>query len=529
MSAINIFKTVLLLVVFSLTACNGSNNAGGDDSQVGDGESGFTGQQRIITPTQPAEIDLSCDEAIYPGPAWVQCEAQGTMDVQQATTEPLTNPDFLIQILTRSGIDFVDTLMSYINDPTRLAGLTLSSFAGLPLVGDPYRYPTSPGPNGASFYENEADVIEVLFYDRNCARLPGKVWRPLHLPDDQRLPAIVYNNGSIVGIQEIYYWIVQPLVRAGYLVMTFDQRGQGNADFIAADGSLGTNINPEIFWMNLVDAIDFLNSSPDAPYPQDLSCEGATPSDMNRFNPHHQVLDPDRLGVAGHSFGAAGATIAQSFGAPGAEPWPGLLVTENPIDVIVAHDALGRPDSPVNANATALFPGGANAAGPIDLLLQIPYPAIVPRVPALDMPSDYGAIPLPHLRPDKDNYLQSFHYWQSFDQPVMTVIPYASTHTQYSPVPFISGASWCAAGEEQVCDSGWATQMATHYTVAWFDRWLKQAAEQGYENADIRLLDDGNDLTGAVNMSWHYRSARDFPNRTGGRQLCMDIRAGCDR
>lgn len=70
--------------------------------------------------------------------------------------------------------------------------------------------------------------------------------------------------------------------------------------------------------------------------------------------------------------------------------------------------------------------------------------------------------------------------------------------------------------------------MAEYYTLAWFDRWLKQPGEPGYATADARLLDDGGPQ-GAVKMSYRFHSARDFPDRSGRRHVCEDIRAGCSR
>jgi hypothetical protein len=64
------------------------------------------------------------------------------------------------------------------------------------------------------------------------------------------------------------------------------------------------------------------------------------------------------------------------------------------------------------------------------------------------------------------------------------------------------------------------------WQVAWFDRWLKKPGEAGYTDADARLLNDAGPQ-GAVKMSFHFRSARDFPNHSGVREHCESIRTGC--
>jgi hypothetical protein len=511
------------LLCVLLSACGAGSGVEADQSA--------DRQSDAMRPTQPAFIDRSCDEAVYPQAAWLECDLMTFALTRAGMTEPLENPAFMQQILRQSGAQVLNTLTSIADDPSRLFGLPSLSYLGVgPLIGDPFRYPGAPGPNGSHFYETEAEVVDVLFHDRLCARLPGKVFRPRAVEPGTRLPAIVINNGSIVGIQGLYLWAVQPLVRAGYLVMTFDHRGQGQSDFLSPDGTPGTNLEPSVFWLNLVDAIDFLHSSPEAPHPQNLNCAATGSSEITAYNPQHQWLDRTRLGVAGHSFGAAGASIAQSCGAPSAEPWPGWLVEHNPIDVIVAWDALGRPGTEVAANGFPLIGENGSAGAPLYLIRGTGYPAIIPRVPALDMPSDYGLLSSPYLLGiDRDAFMPSFRYWQEGGEPVMVVIPQASTHGQYSPPPLTPAASWCPADASPECDGGWALPMQQHYTVAWFDRWLKLPGEPGHEDADARLLDDGHPVTGAVNMSWHFPSARDFPNRRGGRQHCEDIRAGCDR
>lgn len=52
--------------------------------------------------------------------------------------------------------------------------------------------------------------------------------------------------------------------------------------------------------------------------------------------------------------------------------------------------------------------------------------------------------------------------------------------------------------------------MATYYTVAWFDRWLKKPGETGYADADARLPND-NGVQGRNEISYHFHSARGIP------------------
>ncbi len=66
--------------------------------------------------------------------------------------------------------------------------------------------------------------------------------------------------------------------------------------------------------------------------------------------------------------------------------------------------------------------------------------------------------------------------------------------------------------------------MAQHYTLAWFDRWLKQPGEPGYETADARLLADDD---WRERLSVYYRSSRDFPLRDGQPARCGDLLRQC--
>jgi hypothetical protein len=68
--------------------------------------------------------------------------------------------------------------------------------------------------------------------------------------------------------------------------------------------------------------------------------------------------------------------------------------------------------------------------------------------------------------------------------------------------------------------------VSEYYTLAWFDRWLKNPGEIGYADADARLLDD-NGPQGRNKMSFHFHSARSYPDRSGTMHVCSNIRGGC--
>jgi hypothetical protein len=520
-----------------------------------------------------ANINRYCDEAVYPSTEWTQCETQNFSKAFEATEEGL-NPTFLAAELaqsTRAISKYVErfindpsylpvaspalnTLFQGLNDPTSLDKtlmnlldqvisnpkdvvqlplntpvLTECSLQSGPCVGDPFRYPGFEGPDGNHFYENEAQVDPVVFYDSECARLAGHVWRPRDAQGE--LPTVVFEIGSVGASETLYLWLPQLLVRHGYAVMTFEVRGQGLSDFATPSGGLGTNINPKVFWENFVDAIDFFRSTPDTPYPNEISCKGTYPTKTNNFNPQYDFVDLDRLGIAGHSLGAIGVTAVQGYGGEGADPWPGKLDVENPVKVAVAFDGLIDPDG--------TRPGGA--IGPVEvllpeilgevsrLLLLREFPNVVPRVPIMGQTSEYGLLTVPFLMPPEPEFHKgAYNKWREKNIPVYEFTIQGSTHLEWSQVPPLPGSSFCPRPETGECEGGHGLMMAEHYTAAWFDRWLKEPGESGYDSADARLLDDGG-AEGAKKMSFRFNSARDFLDRSGVRYHCENIRAGCSQ
>lgn len=563
---------LLAPLILALSACGGSSGSGGNGNAV---ES--TNFSKFPTEGIGAS-DQTCNTATYPSIAWTQCESTAFAKILEAPIEQATNPDFLARLLEQSSTntaelimrasadpswlllsspllsgvlsglqnpqDFNAQLMSalgnVLEDPAQLLSVNLNTpltpltttFAG-PAIGDPFRYREAQGSDGEVFYRDEAVVTPVVFYDSGCARLSGRIWRPKNVGTNTKLPGIVINNGSVQAQESAYWWAAQALVRNGYEVMTFDPRGQGRSDFVTPTGGMGTNVNPSVFWLGLVDAIDFFRSSPSRPYPNNAACQSKYPTKMTAFNPAHAVLDLERLGLAGHSLGAIGVSVVQGYGAPNADPWPGKLDSSNPVDVIVAWDGLLRPEGGLIGGA---FQGGGvgellDTIGLTDpvfrLVVERGLPKFGIRVPAMGQSSDYGLLFTPFLTPpdSEQRKKQGFNQWVASDVPSMEFTILGGTHLEWSLLPGLPATSWCPDTSSGNCQSGWGVPMARHYSLAWFDRWLKQSGEVGFADADARLLDDGGEQ-GANKMSYRYLSARYFPDRSGLIHQCEDIRAG---
>lgn len=443
-------------------------------------------------------------------PEWLQREVNNYAKVSEAPTEQASNPVFM-QRLTEQGLANTQSWLARITGDASWLGVPSGNTLVTPLcttwsmqcTGDPFRFPGFAGPDGDTFYNDEAEVIPVVFYDRDCARISGRVWAPRN--NQNGLPAVVIENGSVQAPEPIYWWAAQALVRAGYVVMTFDPRGQGRSDFQTPAGGQGGNFDSSVFWNGLVDAIDFFRSSSLRLYPFNdpnfaQTCAGTYPTETTAFNPLIARIDMTRLGIAGHSLGARGVSVVQSYGAPGAEPWPGQLDASNPVDVVVAWDSLSS--------------GGD--------------PTVIPRVPAMGQTSEYGLAPVPFLQaPGPEEHKAAFTAWKDAGLPVVQFTIQGSSHYEWSLIPTFPTTSWCKTVEGGRCvpgaDGGWGRPMAEHYTVAWFDRWLKNPGESGYCDADARLLADADWIE---RYSFYFRSARRFSDRGNSLHNCDDIRAG---
>ena len=508
-------KTIIITifvtpVVLSLAACGGSNsNAVTSSGQSGTGDA--------------SSIDMSCDNAVFPSAEWTQCEAQNFARTTEAPAEVMA-PEFQQRFVAQGLFNQAEWTQRSVDDASWLSPMSgntvvlpLCTTWNLQCAGDPFRYLGVDGPDGQSFYDNEAEVIPVVFYDQACARISGRVWRPR--TGSGPFPGVVIQNGSVQAPETLYWWAAQALVRSGYLVMTFDPRGQGRSDQQTPAGEQGSNANPVVFWEGLVNAIDFFRSTSAQPYPHNQTCANTYPTTVTAFNPFTSNLDFGRLGIAGHSLGGTGVSVVQSYGATGADAWPGLIDATNPVDAVVAWDGIFTQESGGSGNAGGNAPGTTSGS--------TSTPPVVAQFPILGQNSEYGLTPIPFSSPpDPEQLITNFGVWQDAGIPVIEQTIQGSSHYEWSLLPTFPATSWCPNPASEECEGGWGNDFAEHYMLAWFDRWLKQSGEPGFATADARLLDDDG-VQGRNKYSFRYQSARDFATRDGQRQLCLDIRAGC--
>src|SRR5262249_27454365 len=129
-------------------------------------------------------------------------------------------------------------------------------------------------------------------------------------------PVVAFSPG-LQSYNEVNEWFPEELAEAGYVVMIVDPQGQGDSELCGhnADGTETTNCPSSmavVYQNDLASAIAFLLSTPTTPYPWDLEPNGlGTPPfvpDTPPYNPFWASVDPEHVGIAGHSYGAIAST-----------------------------------------------------------------------------------------------------------------------------------------------------------------------------------------------------------------------------
>jgi dienelactone hydrolase len=369
-------------------------------------------------------------------------------------------------------------------DPERSFSANLCASGEDGCAGDPRLYDW--GPKGYGLVE------PVLWTARSGATISGHVWATRAGPAQR--PGVVITNGSVQADEQMYWYAAQTLAKAGYVVLTWDPQGQGQSDVPgegpdAAEG-VPAQSDGRPFYDGTVDALDFFLSTPDHPFTPRPSCETGTshaPKQQRRVaaglnaahNPFAHLLDRGRIGLAGHSYGAAGVSYVGQW--------------DPRVKAIVAWDNLGPAD-----------PAAAGRLGerpcPADPEARRPVPI---TKPALGLSADYGLIATPYTA-DPDplaRSAQSLEYSRAGVDTGQLVIG-GGTHYEFS---FIANPAFGATLR--------GAELTAWYTTAWFDRYVK-----GGPTADARLLT----ARWRDDFSFYYRSRLDIDGFS-----CEDLRSGC--
>lgn len=360
-------------------------------------------------------------------------------------------------------------------------------------------------------------VRAVLFTARDGATLSGHVWATVAGP--AKRPAVVITNGSVQADEQMYWYAAQALAKAGYVVLTFDPQGQGQSDTLGAGKDTFEGVPAQTdgrpFYDGTEDAIDFFLSTPSDPYEPVPSCtSGTSHADKQRarvlagldsgYNPFWQLVNPHELGLAGHSYGAAGVSyIAQ---------W------DPRVGAVVAWDNLGGAGPQSGA-----VPGAGGTIGEKGCPADPAARASVPITkPGLGISADYGLPPIPNTsRPNPDAKSVASEAYTAAGVDTGEIVIRGGSHLDFSYIPLVAlGAS--LRGPD----------LTDWYTTAWFDKYLKHdpAADsrllstRWQNDAAERQVDPSHDGNA---FSFYYRSRLDVHLADGTRWACEDLRAGC--
>ena len=281
-------------------------------------------------------------------------------------------------------------------------------------------------------------VTRVTFPAQNGSTLRGYVFEPpASVPKPATgYPGVVITDGSVQGYQHLYFWAAEDLAANGYIAMTYDVQGQGDSD-LAGDDCPGDCTG--------------------VPFQQAYNFHQGAEDSLNFFlsdaNPARANIDADRVGLAGHSLGASAVSQVGQC--------------DTRVKAIVAWDNLRAP---------------ADCEG-LDDRAGAPEQLASRTRPALGISNDYGFWMQPTDAPP-DPLRSRAATRQLADAGVDTqeVVLRGATHLEYTYIPLVLPAS--RLGE----------RFASHYTVAWFDRYLKGDAA-AFDRLTATEFDGGADAT----------------------------------
>jgi dienelactone hydrolase len=424
-------------------------------------------------------------------------EARNYSKINERAAEYST-PAYQAELRKRSAENQVETTRIKAADPERNFDATLCGTRNDGCAGDVRLYDWQENGHGIS--------RPVLFTARNGAVLSGRVWATKSGPE--RRPGVVITNGSVQAPEQLYWFAATNLAKRGYVVLTFDPQGQGRSDVFGEGADAQEGVPAQAgrpFYDGTEDALDFFFSRPGAVYSPRKSCTTGTshaPKQARRvkaglssaYNPLWKLLDRSRVGVAGHSFGAAGVSFVGQ--------------KDPRVKTIVAWDNLTAPADAMDIPDCASAPA-SRVAPPI-------------TKPALGMSADYFLTPQPYTAsPDPLSKSGGSLAYSKAGVDSGELIIRGGTHYEFSYIPDPAFGATLRGMD-----------LVAWYTAAWFDKYLK-----GEPSADSRLTTDrwrADAPEAAVdpdhdgNQFSFYFPSRLAIHLAGGRRFdCENLRAGC--
>ena len=289
-------------------------------------------------------------------------------------------------------------------------------------------------------------------------------------------PGIVITTGSVQAPETLYWGIAATLAKHGYVVLTYDVQGQGRSDTLG-EGADRTRACPRSRASRSTTAPRTRSTSSSrrrpTPYRPRPSCTTGTDHARQagpprrgglatpRYNPLWDLLDPHRIGIAGHSLGARRVSFVGQL--------------DPRVDAIVAWDNL-RPPTQRRTSATPTAPRTRD---------RTPLPI---TKPALGFSNDYGLSPsrTPGPRSESQDAAFAAYGRRAWTRAARSSAAAPTTSTRCIPN---TGFGATLRGMD----------LAAWYTAAWFDKYVK-----GDPTPTARLLTTAGGTT---------RAARSRPDR----------------
>ena len=377
--------------------------------------------------------------------------------------------------------------------------------------------------------QTRGERLRVTFENRYGATLAGHLYRPRNVRKKQRkLPAVVvlpgFSDPAYQGdVHRNYEPIVQQLAENGYVVLAVDPQMQGlsedqpDPEFCGAEGwwrepqeaglvengaCAGHDAPGEYWYAHPVmgDLVKPLEGTPAfmvadlALFAVSLKLDPAGFRDALRdgyeafrprftfagidagkwlvsaANPWRKTIDARRVGIAGHSAGADGAVVAGN--------------ASKLFKAVVAWDSFGTPPE-----------------------------AMKPRVPTMLQQSEQPQFMSPWgVAPPDPKFWPSYGVADRFADarvPHAVVALRGSTHSEWA---WVANAQACP-----LCNSSAkGSQVATYFTVAWFDRFLKRSRDRRLTAA---RFDRTADRTSIGTGTYDALTQRNLPYRIAGERV----------
>jgi dienelactone hydrolase len=414
-----------------------------------------------------------------------------------------TTPQYQLLLQQVSQQNLQDAMAIKQNDPERQFSTDLCWNEGSGCAGDARLYDW--GPKGYGM------VRTVLWTARDGATISGHIWATKAGP--AKRPGIVITEGSVQADEELYWYAAQALAKDGYVVLTWDAQGQGRSDTNgeAPDANEGfpAQSDGRPFFDGTEDALNFFLSTPSHPYEPVPSCNSGTSHAVKQnrrvqagldaaYNPFWNLLDPSKVGLAGHSYGAAGVSYIGQW--------------DKRVKAIVAWDNLGTPTP-----QGVMFNGQhVGEQGCVDAAARTNATI---HTPALGMSADYFLPPTPNTsEPDPTAKSTESVAYSKAGVDTGEIIIRGGSHLDFSFIPFpptyTPGPPFGATLR--------GADMIDWYTSAWFDKYLKRDCTADQRLLTQRWRHDGEEASIDPNhdgnmFSFYYPSRLDIHLANGKR------------